>query len=237
MSSTGLKRFLTIVWDNLKSTAVMAVVLVIVMTSIGQTYRIPSSSMEDTLLIGDFVIANKVIYGSRIPFTDWRLPAVRDPQPGDIVIFEWPGDKTTPYIKRCIAVENQVVEIRDKTLYVDGVEFPDPIFSKHIDENIIPRRFQDENSRDNWGPYRVPEDCFFMMGDNRDNSYDSRFWGPVHRKFIIGRAMVIHWSWKEDTGAPEVKADDPLSVPRLFLYNIAHFPERIRWARLLNIVD
>lgn len=193
--------------------------------------------MEDTLLVGDFIIANKVIYGSRIPFVDWRLPAIRDPQPGDIVIFKWPKDETTPYIKRCIAVENQLVEIRNKTVYVDGIEFPDPILSKHVDYNIYPRTGLDENSRDNWGPYRVPPDCFFMMGDNRDNSYDSRFWGPVHRKFIIGKAIIIHWSWEEDVNAPEVGIDDPLSVPRLFLYNIAHFPERIRWDRMLDIVE
>lgn len=227
--------FFDFLWENVKSFLIAIVLAIIIKTSIVEAYKIPSSSMEDTLLVGDFLIANKFIYGASIPFTSWRLPEIREPKPGDVVIFKWPGDGVTNYIKRCVAIEGQTVEIRDKVLYVDGKEFPNPSHAKFTDGYIRPR-MDDGNSRDNFGPYVVPKDCFFMMGDNRDNSYDSRFWGPVHKKMILGEAMFIHWSWGSDPNSPQVTVSDPLSVPRLFLYNSVHFFERVRWGRLLNVI-
>ncbi|PKK82932.1 MAG: signal peptidase I [candidate division Zixibacteria bacterium HGW-Zixibacteria-1] len=224
-----------IIWENVKSLLIAVVLAVIIKTSIVEAYKIPSASMEDTLLVGDFLIANKFKYGARMPIVNWQLPAFRDPQPGDIVIFKWPGDGVTNYIKRCVAVGGQTVEVRDKVLYVDGVVFPNPTHSKFT-KPMISRPPNGDNTRDNYGPVVVPRDCFFMMGDNRDNSYDSRFWGVVHRDLILGQAMFIHWSWKPDEKSPEVSVTDPLSVPRLFLYNVVHFPERVRWSRLLDII-
>jgi hypothetical protein len=118
---------------------------------------------------------------------------------------------------------------------VDGEEFPDPPMSKFTKPNV-PRRVSGENTRDNFGPYVVPKDCYFMMGDNRDNSYDSRFWGPVHKDLILGEALFIHWSWEPDENSPQAVASDPLSVPKLFIYNVVHFFERVRWGRLLNVI-
>ncbi|SYZ72502.1 conserved hypothetical protein [Candidatus Zixiibacteriota bacterium] len=224
------------IWENLKSLLIAIVLAVIIKTSIVEAYKIPSASMEDTLLIGDFLIANKFIYGAPLPLVDWRLPSIRTPKPGDVVIFKWPGDGVTNYIKRCVAVEGQKVEIINKVLYVDGKEFPLPPHAKFTDPDIQPRGPNNGNSRDNWGPYVVPKDYYFMMGDNRDNSYDSRFWGPVHKSLILGEAMFIHWSWEPDNNSPAVTAADPLSVPRLFLYNTVHFPERVRWNRLLTAI-
>jgi signal peptidase I len=229
------KDILEVTWENIKSLLIAVVLAVIIKTSIVEAYKIPSASMEDTLLVGDFLIANKFIYGARVPFLDWRLPGIDDPEPGDVVIFKWPGDKTTNYIKRCVAVEGQTLEVKDKILYVDGEKFPDLPYMK-FEKPIAQRPNSGQDTPDNWGPYIVPEDCYFMMGDNRDHSYDSRFWGPVKDELILGEAMFIHWSWEPDTQSPEVSISDPLSVPRLFLYNIAHFPERVRWGRLLNII-
>jgi len=90
---------------------------------------------------------------------------------------------------------------------------------------------------DNFGPYTVPPRHFFAMGDNRDNSYDSRFWGPVPRENVLGKAMLIHWSWSTDDNAPDISVTDPLSVPRLFLYNAVHFFERARWERLFTVIE
>ena len=229
--------FFDFAWENIKALLIAIVLAVIIKTSIVEAYKIPSSSMEDTLLIGDFLIANKFIYGARVPLAGWRLPALQDPEQGDVIIFKWPGDNTTNYIKRCVAVEGQKVEIIDKTLYVDDEKFPDPQWSKYTERHIRPRPGPGNNSRDNWGPFVVPKDYYFMMGDNRDNSYDSRFWGPVHKDLILGEAVIIHWSWEPDEGSPEAEITDPLSVPRLFIYNIIHFPQRVRWGRLLNIVN
>ena len=192
--------------------------------------------MEETLQVGDFLIANKFKYGARLPVVNWQLPSFRDPQPGDVVIFKWPGDGVTNYIKRCVASGGQTVEVKDKILYVDGEVFPTPEHLKFTRPNV-PRPANGDNTRDNYGPVVVPKDCYFMMGDNRDNSYDSRFWGVVHKDLILGEAMFIHWSWEPDEKSPEVSVSDPLSVPRLFLYNVAHFPQRVRWGRLLSIIN
>jgi signal peptidase I len=145
-----------------------------------QAFRIPSESMEDTLLIGDFLFANKLIYGPKVPFTDKRLPGVRDPKPGDIIIFKYPGDKKTDYIKRCVAVEGQTVELKGRTLYVNGVA-QNESYAKYYHGS-------------NFGPYIVPEGHIFMMGDNRDNSADSRVWGPLPKSLILGKAMFIYFS-------------------------------------------
>lgn len=232
MSSRGRemkKDIFDVIWENVKSLLIAVVLAIIIKTSIVEAYKIPSSSMEDTLLVGDFLIANKFLYGSRIPLANWRLPSIREPKQGDVVIFKWPGDGVTNYIKRCVAIEGQTVQVKNKVLYVDGKEFPNPPLSKFT----MPL---DRGVRDNFGPYVVPKDCYFMMGDNRDHSYDSRYWGPVHKNLILGEAVFIHWSWEPDEKSPEVSISDPLSVPRLFLYNVFHFPERVRWDRLLNII-
>lgn len=225
-----------IIWENVKSLLIAVVLAVIIKTSIVEAYKIPSASMEETLQVGDFLIANKFKYGARLPVVNWQLPSFRDPQPGDVVIFKWPGDGVTNYIKRCVAAGGQTVEVKDKILYVDGEVFPTPEHLKFTRPNV-PRPANGDNTRDNYGPVVVPKDCFFMMGDNRDNSYDSRFWGVVHKDLILGEAMFIHWSWEPDEKSPEVSVSDPLSVPRLFLYNVAHFPQRVRWGRLLSIIN
>ena len=221
-----------VIWDNVKSLLIAVVLAMIIKTSIVEAYKIPSASMEDTLLIGDFLIANKFIYGARLPLVGWRLPAFRDPEPGDIIIFKFPGDRKTNYIKRCVATEGQTVEIKNKVLYVDGTVFENPPHAKFTDTLILRRQTQ----RDNFGPYTVPRGCCFMMGDNRDNSYDSRFWGPVERNLILGEALFVHWSWEPDVNSPKATVSDPLSVPRLFVYNVYHFFERVRWSRLFNII-
>lgn len=165
---------------------VLAVALALfVRTFFVQAFRIPSESMEDTLLVGDFLFANKLVYGPKLPFVDLRLPAIRDPKPGDIIIFKYPNDPKIDYIKRCVAVEGQTVELVDNKLYVDGV-MQDEEFSKYVFGSRPDRRF---------GPFKVPEDHVFMMGDNRDNSADSRAWGPVDKKLISGKAMFIYFSW------------------------------------------
>jgi signal peptidase I len=164
---------------------VTAVVLALIVRAlIIQSYHIPSESMEDTLLKGDFLFANKFLYGAKVPFIDWRFPKIRDPKPGDIVIFKFPGDGKTDYIKRCIAVADQTVEIRGKRVFVDGVELHEK-YAKFIGGDR-PRR--------NFDPFVVPKNHIFVLGDNRDNSYDSRFWGALPLKNVRGKALVLYFS-------------------------------------------
>jgi signal peptidase I len=170
---------------------IWAVVLFLIIRSLAfQAFRIPSESMEDTLLVGDFLFINKLTYGPRIPFTHTRLPGFRDPQPGDIIVFDFPRDPSQDYIKRCVAVEGQTVEIREKVLYVDGIPQDEP-FVKHSNPRL--RRGLDE-----YGPIRVPEGKLFMMGDNRDNSQDSRTWGLLDMAHVHGKAEIIYFSWDSE---------------------------------------
>jgi signal peptidase I len=153
-----------------------------------QAFRIPSGSMEDTLLVGDFLFVNKFLYGPQIPFTDVRLPGLREPRPGDIIVFRFPGEKDD-YIKRCVAVGGQTIEVRNGAVYLDGQPQSED-YTKYI--------YGDQPGRAarNFGPYQVPEGKLFMMGDNRDNSRDSRVLGPVDWKTAAkGKAIFIYWSW------------------------------------------
>ena len=169
-----------------------------------QAFRIPSESMLDTLLVGDFLFVNKFEYGPKIPFTHLRLPGLRAPRTGDIIVFQFPGNPSLDYIKRCIAVGGQTVEVRDKVVYVDGA--PSAAADRHAyhkDPGIscggvvgpYPEDAGLLTCRDNFGPFRVPPGRLFMMGDNRENSNDSRFWGTVPMDYVKGRALFIYWSW------------------------------------------
>jgi signal peptidase I len=174
-----------------------------------QAFRIPSSSMEDTLLVGDFLFVNKMVYGSEIDiglggerFFYYRFPAIRDPKVGDIVVFRYPEDPSRDFIKRCVAVAGQQIEIRDKVLYVDGKAREEP-YVVHKDPRIFSRDTKG-GQRDNYGPYVVPSGHLFMLGDNRDNSQDSRFWGPLPRELVKGKAMFLYWSWDPDRAFPRL---------------------------------
>jgi signal peptidase I len=187
---------------------VLAVVLTIVIRGlVVQAFRIPTGSMEDTLLVGDFLFVNKMVYGSEIDiglggerFFYYRFPAIREPRAGEVIVFRYPEDPSRDFIKRCVALAGQQVEIRDKVLYVDGKAREEP-YVVHKDPRIIPR---ERAPRDNFGPYVVPQGHLFMMGDNRDNSHDSRVWGALPRDLVKGKAMFIYWSWDPDRRLPRV---------------------------------
>jgi signal peptidase I len=165
---------------------------------VAQAYQIPTGSMENTLLVGDFLFINKMLYGSEIDIGlggkrifYYRLPAFREPRRGDVIVFRYPENPRQDFIKRCVAVAGQTVVIRDKVLFVDGVRQEEP-YAIHIDPRTLPRQI---SQRDNFGPYEVPAGHIFMMGDNRDNSHDSRFWGPLNVQLVKGKATVRYWSW------------------------------------------
>jgi signal peptidase I len=219
-------------------TIVSVVLIVFVIRTVAvEAYRIPTGSMENTLLVGDFLLVNKFVYGIRTP--DWigipftpigvsvpytRLPGLKDPGPGDILVFRYPLDTRVNYIKRCVAEGGQTVEIRDKQLYVDGELQPLPPEGKYTDPYVLPADLQMRHivprgagNKDNYGPVRVPEGHYFMMGDNRDNSADSRYWGFLPEDLVLGRAEIIYFSW--DRKAP--------------LYEVWN---KVRWTRLFGLI-
>ncbi len=217
-----------------------------------ESYRIPTGSMERTLLAGDFLFVNKYVYGPKIPFTEIRLPGVKKVDRGDIIVFKFPKDRSLNYIKRCVAISGDTLEIHDQQLWINKKPFLLPEHGQFIgsrvpageaDYMIFPQ-FSNFN-KDNYGPIRIPrngdvvrltaatyplyssliadeghdvslqgrqvfidgspaeqytvhENYYFAMGDNRDNSLDSRFWGFLPEKDLVGQAMIVYWSWDPD---------------------------------------
>ncbi len=209
-----------------------------------QAFRIPTGSMKDTLLVGDFLLVNKFVYGvrtpDRIPIIDanipfFRLPAFKAPRNGDVVVFKYPKDPSLDYIKRCIAVPGQTVEIRDGEVFIDGepegkkvdlgkrFDAEDGryfrythITTPHGKEYTIRHYVEDFDNRNNdFGPTVVPEGHYFMMGDNRDNSSDSRVWGFVPAENIVGEALIIYFSWSKNG-------------------SLTDLIDSVRWSRIAN---
>jgi signal peptidase I len=171
---------------------VIAVVLAMFIRSfVVQAFKIPSGSMEPTLLIGDHILVNKFIYGITVPFTHTKLYPLRNPQRGDVIVFIYPVDESKDFIKRVIGVGGDSVEIRQKKIYINGKPLKDT-YGHYEDSNYAASYIQ---FRDNLGPITVPKGSLFVMGDNRDRSYDSRFWGFVKLNMVKGKAFLVYWSW------------------------------------------
>ncbi len=254
-------------YEFVKNILFAVIAALLIQTFVVETSRVPTGSMENTIMVGDFIFVNKFIYGSSSPrnirFTNielpyFQLPAIRNPERGDIVVFEWPGDKNvlfptkiTDYVKRCIGTPGDTILIKNKVVFINGKQAPIPHYIQYhlgiqppgvVDPNIFPQGMP--WNADNYGPlvvpkkgeiiklttnnieqwriiidrefgrrvvkvignkiyingkvvnsYKIKKDYYFMMGDNRDDSWDSRFWGFVPRDRIIGEAWMIYWSW------------------------------------------
>ena len=162
-----------------------------------QAFKIPSGSMENTLLIGDHILVNKFIYGTTIPFSDKRVLVFKKPERGDIIVFKYPENPKKDFIKRVIAIGGDKIESKNKIIYINGKATKEP-YVRHTDSTILPHEF---GARDNFGPIVIPENKFFVMGDNRDQSHDSRFWGFVGLNAIKGKAFLIYFSWDSNASS------------------------------------
>ena len=177
--------------------AVAALLAIFVRSFVVEAFTIPSASMEPTLLVGDYLLANRLSYVVKVPFTDHVLFHLGEPKRGDIVIFRYPLDPSKDYVKRIIAKGGDTVEIRDKVVYVNGVRAEEG-YARFTDHMNIPGSRQ---PRDNFSPVKVPKDCYFAMGDNRDNSSDSRFWGFLKAGDLVGKAEIIYFSLDNDAAS------------------------------------
>ena len=169
-------------------------IAVVVRTFVVQAFKIPSRSMVPTLLVGDHILVNKFIYGVKVPFLRKTIIPISNPQKGDIVVFIYPNDRSKDYIKRVIGVSGDKIEIKNKIIFINGKQYSDA-YGIYSDNVIYPGSMQ---PRDNFGPVTVPPESLFVMGDNRDESADSRFWGFVDLKDVEGKAFIIYWSWNRE---------------------------------------
>lgn len=183
---------------------IIAILLALIIRAfIVQAFKIPSGSMKPTLLIGDHILVNKFIYGIKIPFWNKELIHFSDPKRQDIIVFRYPVDPSKDFIKRVIGLPGDTVCIRDKVVFVNEQRLQEP-YAVFNDSKIMPAAL---SPRDNLGPIIVPPNSLFVMGDNRDESYDSRFWKFVDVKELKGKAFIIYWSWNRD-GEFTWKAND-----------------------------
>jgi signal peptidase I len=201
-------------WEWTRSILAAFVLFLMIRTFLVEAFRIPTGSMENTLLVGDFLLVNKAIFGGRVPFTRLRLPAFAAPRRGDVVVFTPPHDPGRSYVKRLVAAAGDTVEMREKTLIVNGRAQREP-YARHDDPGDVRARAMVWQcayrtaapgacapSRDSWGPLIVPEDRYLVLGDNRDDSEDSRYWGFVPREAIRGRPLFVYYSFEPGSPRP-----------------------------------
>ena len=202
-------------WEWTKIFWISVALFLVLRTFIVEAFKIPSGSMERTLLIGDFLLVNKLAYGAEIPFTHKRLPAFREPQRGDVIVFESPEDPTKTYVKRLVGIPGDTLEMRNGELFRNARRLSER-YVWHVAPEIDPveERFRWQRdyvvrsanatvgyypSRNNWGPLVVPRKNYFVLGDNRDNSSDSRYWGFVADSLVKGSPFVIYYSYAPDS--------------------------------------
>lgn len=214
MSRRGKKK--SIFREYFEAICVAVILALFIRTFVVQAFKIPSGSMLPTLLIGDHLLVNKFIYGIRVPFTGKILVPIKSPKHGDVVVFRFPKDRSIDYIKRVVGTPGDTVEIKAKKVFINGK----PINDVHAHVSSPTVLSAKASPRDNFGPILVPEDRIFVMGDNRDNSYDSRFWGFVDQRDLLGKAFILYWSWD---------IDKPL-------FSFERF-KSIRLGRLANLID
>ncbi len=213
---SGEIRSKSVIREYVEAIVVAVLLALFIRTFIIQAFKIPSGSMLPTLQIGDHLLVNKFIYGLRMPLTGKLLIPWKSPVRGDVVVFRFPKDRNIDYIKRVVAVAGDKIEIVNKHLMINDAEVVD-LHAHFTSETELSATV---SPRDNYGPVTVPSGNIFVMGDNRDNSYDSRFWGFVEHSDILGKAFILYWSWDIETPL--------LSLTRLM---------SIRWSRIGDVIQ
>jgi signal peptidase I len=217
--------------DQLRTLAMAFVLFVLVRAFLVEAFKIPSASMEGTLLAGDFLLVNKLVYGAEVPLVGARTPRVRDPRRGDVVVFQWPRDRSKNFVKRVVGVPGDTLRMENGTLFLNGLaqleRFANRMRLRDKYEtdfgwqatHLSNRTADYRPTRDNWGPLVVPDRNYFVLGDNRENSLDSRYWGFVPDSLIRGQPLVVYYSFDSYEGVP------------------AAFLSRVRWRRMGALVQ
>jgi signal peptidase I len=218
----------SVVREYAESIIIAVVLALVIRTFVVQAFKIPSGSMEDSLLIGDHILVNKLSYGIQLPIVDSKirpLGLAGDPQRGDIIVFPFPRDSSRDFIKRVVALPGERIEVRNHRAYVNGEPLKEPYVKLDERAAMQPSRYS------HWGPEVVPPGKLFVMGDNRDNSADSRDWGFLDSGQVKGRAFIIYWSW--DSSEPKLiwLGNIPVPNPKAILL------DGIRWERIGKLLQ
>ncbi len=222
--------------EYFESIAIAVILALFVRTFVVQAFKIPTGSMENNLLIGDHLIVNKFVFGPDSGKLDRALLPMREIRRGDIIVFKYPEDPERDFIKRVIGLPGETLEVKDKRVYING---------KGLDEQYVhylePPRGASEyhevtsfDLRERYGPVKIPADKYFVMGDNRDNSQDSRYWGFLPREYVKGRALMIYWSYESET--EDYQQTGLGSTIKDLFSVVTHFFTRTRWTRMFHII-
>ena len=211
---------------------VIAVILALfVRTWVVQAFKIPTGSMENNLLIGDHLLVNKFVFGPTASSIDRALLPIRDVRRGDVIVFKYPDEPERDFIKRVIGLPGETVELRAKKVYIDGQPLDEPYV--HF---LLPASEAQEitsfDVRERYGPVKVPDRQYFVMGDNRDNSQDSRYWGFLPAHYVKGRALMIYWSY--ESGREDYLDEGVGATAKRLLSVVTHFFTKTRWERLFH---
>ncbi|MGH8636706.1 MAG: signal peptidase I [Burkholderiales bacterium] len=228
--SEGPKK--SVVREYFESIVIAVILALFVRTWAVQAFKIPTGSMENNLLIGDHLLVNKFVFGPSANALERTLLPMREIRRGDIVVFKYPDEPERDFIKRVIGLPGDTVELRNKKVYINGQALDEP-YVHFLDATRDDGEVTSFDVRERYGPVRVPDGQYFVMGDNRDNSQDSRYWGFLPRTYIKGQALMIYWSY--DTGPESYTEDEGFgaTVSRVFSV-ITHFFTRTRWERLFH---
>ena len=211
---------------------VIAVILALfVRTWVVQAFKIPTGSMENNLLIGDHLLVNKFIFGPTASSIERALLPVRDIRRGDVVVFKYPDEPERDFIKRVIGLPGETLELRAKKVYIDGQPLDEP-YVHFLEPASESQEVTSFDVRERYGPVRVPEGQYFVMGDNRDNSQDSRYWGFLPRHYIKGRALMIYWSY--ESGREDYLDEGVGATAKRLFSVVTHFFTKTRWERLFH---
>ncbi len=211
---------------------VIAVILALfVRTWVVQAFKIPTGSMENNLLIGDHLLVNKFVSGPTATGLERTLLPVRDPRRGEVVVFKYPNEPERDFIKRVIGLPGDTVELRNKKVYINGQPLDEP-YVHFLEPASESQEVTSFDVRERYGPVRVPANQYFVMGDNRDNSQDSRYWGFLPRDYIKGRSLMIYWSYEAER--EDYLAEGAGATLRRMFSVVTHFFTRTRWERLFQ---
>ncbi len=216
--STRPRRRASVLWANLRWLVGVLLIVFFIRTFVGEATIIPTGSMEKTILVGDHVFLNKILYGPHIPFTAWKLPPLRRVHRQEIVAFRYPRDPYLIYVKRVIGLPGDRLEIQRGQVYVNGRRLNEP-YVIHTNPNL----------REQFGPVMVAPRQYFVMGDNRDNSHDSRFWGTVPEHNIVGEPLMVYWSYEAPSDA--WLREGAMNRARFYGSVAMHFFSKTRWSR------